>query len=76
MELTTLILFCFTLSYTFVYSMAVDTIRPNQTLKDGETVVSAGGEFELGFFRSGSSSNRYLGIWYKKYIKWNCCLGG
>ncbi|KAK1355493.1 Receptor-like serine/threonine-protein kinase [Heracleum sosnowskyi] len=65
MELTTLILFC-SISYTLVYSMAADTIRQNQTIKDGETIISAGGEFELGFFRSGSSTNRYLGIWYKK----------
>ncbi|KAK1355491.1 Receptor-like serine/threonine-protein kinase [Heracleum sosnowskyi] len=66
MEFITIILFCSTLPYTLLNSLAVDTIRPNQTVKDGETIVSAGGEFELGFFSPGSSTNRYLGIWYKK----------
>ncbi|GLT83434.1 hypothetical protein SLE2022_017240 [Rubroshorea leprosula] len=43
-----------------------DTITPGQSVKDGETLVSAGGSFELGFFSPGNSKNRYLGIWYKK----------
>ncbi|KAL6313969.1 hypothetical protein AAG906_011699 [Vitis piasezkii] len=47
-------------------STAVDTITANQQIKDGETIVSAGGSFELGFFHPGNSKNRYLGIWYKK----------
>ncbi|MFS7957703.1 putative non-specific serine/threonine protein kinase [Helianthus anomalus] len=37
-----------------------DTIFPNQTLKDGDTIVSAGEIFELGFFSPGNSSMRYL----------------
>ncbi|GLT83433.1 hypothetical protein SLE2022_017230 [Rubroshorea leprosula] len=44
---------------------AVDTIAPRQSIKNGETLVSSNGRFELGFFRPGSS-NLYLGIWYKK----------
>lgn len=47
-------------------STAVDTIVANQTIKDGETIVSAGDNFELGFFSPLNSSNRYLGIWYKR----------
>ncbi|CAL5402907.1 unnamed protein product [Camellia sinensis] len=45
----------------------IDTIGANQTIRDGETLVSAGGSFELEFFSPGSgrSRNRYLGIWYK-----------
>ncbi|MFS7957715.1 putative bulb-type lectin domain-containing protein [Helianthus anomalus] len=43
-----------------------DTIFPNQTLKDGDTIVSAGEIFELGFFSPGNSSMRYLGIWYTR----------
>ncbi|KAF2314271.1 hypothetical protein GH714_024806 [Hevea brasiliensis] len=36
-------------------------------MKDGETLISAGGSFELGFFSQGnSSSGRFLGIWYRK----------
>ncbi|KAK1396399.1 Receptor-like serine/threonine-protein kinase [Heracleum sosnowskyi] len=46
--------------------MAVDTIRTLQTFRDGDTIISAGGEFQLGFFSPGSSTNRYLGISYKK----------
>ena len=47
-------------------STAVDTITANQQIKDGETVVSAGGSFELGFFHLGTSEKQYLGIWYKE----------
>ncbi|KAI3734768.1 hypothetical protein L6452_14247 [Arctium lappa] len=44
----------------------VDTISRNQAIKDGDTIVSNGEMFELGFFSPGKSKNRYLGIWYKK----------
>ncbi|CAJ1978651.1 unnamed protein product [Sphenostylis stenocarpa] len=37
-----------------------------QSLPYGTTLVSEDGTFELGFFDPGSSSNRYLGIWFKK----------
>ncbi|KAI3695893.1 hypothetical protein L1987_78897 [Smallanthus sonchifolius] len=37
-----------------------------QEIKDGTTLVSEGGMYELGFFSPGKSKNRYLGIWYKK----------
>ncbi|KAK1375554.1 Receptor-like serine/threonine-protein kinase [Heracleum sosnowskyi] len=49
-------------------SFAADTLSVKQTLRDdgNSTIVSSGGEFELGFFSPGSSKNRYLGIWYKK----------
>ncbi|KAJ9542975.1 hypothetical protein OSB04_029481 [Centaurea solstitialis] len=47
-------------------SFAVDSITADQVIKDGETIVSAGEMFELGFFSPANSSNRYLGIWYKK----------
>ncbi|KAI3734775.1 hypothetical protein L6452_14254 [Arctium lappa] len=56
------------LLYSF-YSQAlpaVNTIFANQTIKDGDTIVSHGGTFELGFFSLRNSKNRYLGIWYKK----------
>ncbi|GMY35906.1 g-type lectin s-receptor-like serine/threonine-protein kinase [Fagus crenata] len=47
----------------FVYlSHAVDTLRPGENLYDTETLVSASGVFELGFFGSIESSNEYLGI--------------
>ncbi|XP_059306591.1 G-type lectin S-receptor-like serine/threonine-protein kinase At4g27290 [Lycium ferocissimum] len=45
----------------------VDTITTTQFIKDGDTIVSSSGTFELGFFSPGATStNRYVGIWYKK----------
>ncbi|XP_061336849.1 G-type lectin S-receptor-like serine/threonine-protein kinase At4g27290 [Gastrolobium bilobum] len=50
----------------FHISYAVDTITQFQPLPDnGSTLVSNDGIFELGFFNTGSSPNRYVGIWYK-----------
>ncbi|KAA3478411.1 G-type lectin S-receptor-like serine/threonine-protein kinase [Gossypium australe] len=51
-----------------ITSFAADTIRVNQSIRDGEneTLISANGAFELGFFSPQLSSNRYIGIWYKK----------
>ncbi|GMN72996.1 hypothetical protein TIFTF001_052962, partial [Ficus carica] len=47
-------------------SAALDALKPTQTLLDnGETLVSVGEKFELGFFSRGKSKNRYVGIWYK-----------
>ncbi|PON52978.1 Bulb-type lectin domain containing protein [Parasponia andersonii] len=46
-------------------SFAVDSLRPLESIKDGGTLVSPDGSFELGFFSPGSAKNRYLGIWYK-----------
>ncbi|KAJ8628265.1 hypothetical protein MRB53_021572 [Persea americana] len=46
---------------------SIDTITPSQSLRDGETLISAGENFVLGFFSPGNSStNRYVGIWYHK----------
>ncbi|CAL2253387.1 unnamed protein product [Prunus armeniaca] len=42
----------------------LDTITPSRYIRDGETLVSAGRSFELGFFSPGASEGRYLGIWY------------
>ena len=46
-------------------SSSLDSITPSQSIRDGETLVSAGGTFELGFFSPGNSKNRYVGVWYK-----------
>ncbi|AEE85321.1 unnamed protein product [Arabidopsis thaliana] len=51
---------------TILLAQATDILIANQTLKDGDTIVSQGGSFEVGFFSPGGSRNRYLGIWYKK----------
>ncbi|RWR88188.1 G-type lectin S-receptor-like serine/threonine-protein kinase isoform X1 [Cinnamomum micranthum f. kanehirae] len=46
---------------------SIDTITPIQSLRDGETLISAGEKFVLGFFSpDNSSTNRYVGIWYDK----------
>ena len=58
------------LCYTFLYflcitSFAVDTITPNQSIVDGQELVSSGESFVLGFFSPGDSKKRHLGIWFK-----------
>ncbi|XP_058091036.1 receptor-like serine/threonine-protein kinase SD1-7 [Magnolia sinica] len=50
-----------------LFSHAAETaIKLGQSIRDGETLVSTGGVFELGFFSPISSKNRYVGIWYKQ----------
>ncbi|XP_022742648.1 G-type lectin S-receptor-like serine/threonine-protein kinase At2g19130 [Durio zibethinus] len=43
-----------------------DTISVNQSLSGNHTIVSSGGNFVLGFFKPGNSSNYYIGMWYGK----------
>ncbi|RVW30077.1 S-locus-specific glycoprotein S6 [Vitis vinifera] len=45
--------------------LKADSIRIDQPICDGESLVSSSQSFELGFFSPDSSKNRYLGIWYK-----------
>ncbi|KAJ8628144.1 hypothetical protein MRB53_021451 [Persea americana] len=45
---------------------STDTISRIKPLRDGETIISAGQNFVLGFFSPGNSKNRYVGIWYNK----------
>ncbi|KAK4845179.1 hypothetical protein QYF36_001974 [Acer negundo] len=47
--------------------LSADTITLNASISDGETIISAGEIFELGFFNPVKGSvRRYLGIWYYK----------
>ena len=46
-----------------------DTILQGQSLTTSQTIISAGGNFELGFFSPGKSTKYYVGIWYKKISK-------
>ena len=46
-------------------SYATDTITQSTSIHDGSSLISKDGSFELGFFSPGSSSNRYVGLWYK-----------
>ncbi|KAE8790659.1 G-type lectin S-receptor-like serine/threonine-protein kinase [Hordeum vulgare] len=52
------------LSHVAVTAGATDTFGKGQNVTDGETLVSAGGTFTLGFFSPGASAKRYLGIWF------------
>ncbi|XP_050252311.1 G-type lectin S-receptor-like serine/threonine-protein kinase RKS1 [Quercus robur] len=45
---------------------SLDTITPDQPLKDGQLLLSNPKTFALGFFSPGSSSHRYVGIWYNQ----------
>jgi hypothetical protein len=45
-------------------SLGADTISANQPLSGDQTIVSSGGNFVLGFFKPGKSSNYYIGMWY------------
>ncbi|XVE80255.1 hypothetical protein DITRI_Ditri14bG0125100 [Diplodiscus trichospermus] len=66
MEGFAILLLCSFLFANLTISTAVDTLNATQLIRDGETIVSAGGRFELGFFSPGASRKKYLGIWYKK----------
>ncbi|XP_031120582.1 uncharacterized protein LOC116023716 [Ipomoea triloba] len=44
-----------------------DLITKTQFLRDGDTIVSEGGSFVMGFFSPTNSTNRYIGIWYGQY---------
>ncbi|KAL8127204.1 hypothetical protein AgCh_014208 [Apium graveolens] len=61
-----LLLFSTILVLSFYNNSGEDVLRGKQAIRDGSTIVSANSEFELGFFSPGSSTNRYLGIWFKK----------
>ncbi|CAA0838784.1 G-type lectin S-receptor-like serine/threonine-protein kinase [Striga hermonthica] len=42
-----------------------DTLNASGSIRDGESLVSSGGTFELGFFSLRNPSRRYLGIWFR-----------
>ncbi|KAL7249457.1 hypothetical protein ACSBR1_011618 [Camellia fascicularis] len=65
-SITNLLLSSFLCSILVCSTTAVNTISTTQSIKDGDTIVSIGGSFALGFFSPGSSKNRYIGIWYNK----------
>ncbi|KAK9084971.1 hypothetical protein Sjap_025382 [Stephania japonica] len=57
------------LLYTFSalhLTSSTDTITHTDSLRDGDTIVSNGGTFALGFFSPANSQKRYVGIWYNK----------
>lgn len=44
--------------------LGTDSISANESLSDGQTIVSMTKIFVLGFFSPGASSYRYVGIWH------------
>ncbi|KAM1033363.1 hypothetical protein TB2_036355 [Malus domestica] len=50
--------------YLPLFCSASSSISQGQSIQDGETLISDGQIFELGFFRPGNSSFRYVGIRY------------
>ncbi|EXC29548.1 G-type lectin S-receptor-like serine/threonine-protein kinase [Morus notabilis] len=50
----------------FCLSLVLDSITPNNTVKDGDVLLSGQKTFALGFFSPGKSRYRYVGIWYYK----------
>ncbi|KAM7525174.1 hypothetical protein LguiA_015076 [Lonicera macranthoides] len=47
---------------------SIDTITSTQLISDSnnEYLISANGNFKLGFFNPNNSQNRYVGIWFNK----------
>ena len=66
METEKLFLLFSLLMLHFSSCTSLDSLKTNQTIKEGDVLISEGNNFALGFFSPGSSSNRYLGIWYHK----------
>ncbi|KAJ4841995.1 hypothetical protein Tsubulata_005428 [Turnera subulata] len=67
---TLLLFFLFSIS-GFTSTLAADTLAANQNISDnGQTIVSGGGSFAMGFFSPGSNNTRrYFGIWFNKISK-------
>ncbi|XP_068667801.1 G-type lectin S-receptor-like serine/threonine-protein kinase At2g19130 [Aristolochia californica] len=59
----------FLLSSKCHVSRAAETMSLGESLIGKQTLISKGGNFELGFFKPGPSPKYYLAIWYKKVSK-------
>ncbi|KAL3740479.1 hypothetical protein ACJRO7_021719 [Eucalyptus globulus] len=53
-------------SVLFRVCISTDLITRESSMRDGDVLISSGGDFALGFFSPGNSSHRYLGLWYNK----------
>ncbi|XP_031120583.1 G-type lectin S-receptor-like serine/threonine-protein kinase At4g27290 [Ipomoea triloba] len=60
-----LLLLAFLLSIPNI-CLGKDLITKTQFLRDGDTIITEGGTFVMGFFSPTNSLNRYIGIWYKQ----------
>ncbi|XP_062005934.1 G-type lectin S-receptor-like serine/threonine-protein kinase At1g61460 [Rosa rugosa] len=50
------------------YGAEVYSITPSHPLAEGQTLVSPGLIFKLGFFSPNSSGNKYVGLWHKSFF--------
>jgi hypothetical protein len=57
---------CCFLFFILTNSTTPAIINPSHSIRDGETLLSDSGSFELGFFSPANSTNRYLGLWFKE----------
>lgn len=55
------------LSLSSLTCQGKDTLTLGESLRDGDTLISEGDIFELGFFTLGNSNRRYIGVWYRNF---------
>nr|POE93097.1 g-type lectin s-receptor-like serine/threonine-protein kinase rks1 [Quercus suber] len=53
----------------FPFCTCLDTLTPDQSIKDNQSLISKENNFASCFFSPGNSSYRYLGIWHVKVTK-------
>ncbi|EXB58571.1 G-type lectin S-receptor-like serine/threonine-protein kinase [Morus notabilis] len=58
------IVFLFLFLKTYFSSQGVDIISEGYVLSGDSILLSAGGVFQLGFFKPGRAPNYYVGIWF------------
>ncbi|XP_075656661.1 G-type lectin S-receptor-like serine/threonine-protein kinase RKS1 [Castanea sativa] len=69
MDAETMVMSLILIMLFFPFCTSVDTLTPDQSIKDGQSLISNKNNFALGFFSPGNSSYRYLGIWFVKVAK-------
>ncbi|KAL0012561.1 hypothetical protein SO802_007669 [Lithocarpus litseifolius] len=69
MDAETMVMSLILIMLFFPFCTSLDTLTPDQSIKDGQSLISSKNNFALGFFSPGNSSYRYLGIWFVKVAK-------
>ncbi|KAM7266882.1 hypothetical protein ACFE04_009048 [Oxalis oulophora] len=49
-----------------IQALGSDTLKPGESLSQNQTLVSANGVVEMGFFSPGEDGYTYLGIWFRQ----------
>ncbi|XP_024158569.1 G-type lectin S-receptor-like serine/threonine-protein kinase At1g11410 isoform X1 [Rosa chinensis] len=60
------ILLIFLLLPSSICQLPLDTLTPNQPIRDGDVLVSSRKLFALGFFSPGNPQHRHVGVWFYK----------